>query len=159
MLYFLFAFFLPSAVPVLLWNETWWNSMMIAYLQRYVCSLHCTWFVNSTAHMFGNKPYNTKISPVENPFVSLCTFGEGYHNYHHTFPWDYATSELSYTLNVSKVFIEVCANLGLAYKLRRPTQELIERVKLSAQAKETDLGDKQDNEHHHHHEEVPIQGL
>ena len=51
--------------------------------------LHATWLVNSAAHMFGMKPYDTGIGPVENRAVSLLALGEGFHNYHHTFPFDY----------------------------------------------------------------------
>ena len=124
-LYFFVSFAIPIVVPVYFWHETWINSLFISYFLRYMTSLHCTWFVNSTAHMFGDRPYNLSIRPVENSFVSLCTFGEGYHNYHHTFPQDYATSELPYLLNVSKVFIEICAWAGLASNLKRPSDALI----------------------------------
>jgi stearoyl-CoA desaturase (delta-9 desaturase) len=129
LMYFVFAFSIPIVIPVLVWGESWFNSFLINYVLRYITTLHCTWFVNSTAHMFGAKPYNPKISPVENHWVSFGTFGEGYHNYHHTFPWDYATSEVAYTLNVSKIFIEVCHLLGLAYNLKRPTYDMIQRQK------------------------------
>ena len=40
---------------------------------------------------FGMKPYDTSIGPVENMGVSVLALGEGFHNYHHTFPYDYST--------------------------------------------------------------------
>lgn len=46
--------------------------------------------------------------------VSLAALGEGWHNYHHVFPWDYRASELG-RLNFSTAFIDVCARLGWAY--------------------------------------------
>ena len=55
------------------------------------------------------------ISPVESPIVSFLALGEGWHNYHHVFPWDYKTGEFgSYNLNVTTAFIDLCAKLGLA---------------------------------------------
>ena len=138
LLYFFIAFAVPIAIPVYAWSETWFNSLFISYFLRYLTSLHCTWFVNSTAHMFGDRPYNSNIQPVENHFVSFCTFGEGYHNYHHTFPMDYATSELPYTLNVSRRFIEFCHRIGLANNLKRPSDAVISARKqnvLDAEAK------------------------
>lgn len=44
---------------------------------RYVAVLHFTWLVNSAAHMFGNKPYDTRMGPAENRLVSLLAMGEG----------------------------------------------------------------------------------
>ena len=43
--------------------------------------MHFTWFVNSAAHMFGDHPYDGKSWPSENPFVSICAIGEGWHNW------------------------------------------------------------------------------
>lgn len=55
------------------------------------------------------------ISPVESPIVSFLALGEGWHNYHHVFPWDYKTGEFgNYKLNVTTGFIDLCAKLGLA---------------------------------------------
>lgn len=56
--------------------------------------------------------------------------GEGWHNYHHTFPWDYKTAELGYKFNISTVVIDLCAWLGLAYDLKTVSKtHLVERIK------------------------------
>lgn len=51
--------------------------------------------------------------------------GEGFHNYHHTFPHDYATSEFGSRLNVTKAFIDLMCFFGLANDCRRVTRETI----------------------------------
>jgi stearoyl-CoA desaturase (delta-9 desaturase) len=52
-------------------------------------------------------------------WVSALTQGEGWHNYHHTFPWDYKAAELdSYSGNMSTAFIDFMAKIGLAYDLK-----------------------------------------
>ena len=79
---------------------------------RYVSVLHATWLVNSAAHMFGMKPYDVKIGPVENMAVSVLAMGEGFHNYHHTFPYDYSTSEWGPHLNITTAFIDFMAMIG-----------------------------------------------
>lgn len=56
------------------------------------------------------------ISPVDNLAVSMAALGEGWHNYHHVFPWDYKTGELGdYTFNISTAFIDFFAKFGWAY--------------------------------------------
>lgn len=125
-----FSFYLPTMIPVWCWNESMWNSLMIAGLSRYCFSLNLTWLVNSAAHRFGDQPYDKYIEARENAIVSFFGHGEGWHNYHHVFPWDYSTSELGYTLNLSKVFIDLMATIGLAYDLKSAHPEMIKNRKL-----------------------------
>lgn len=61
------------------------------------------------------------------------TGGEGWHNYHHVFPWDYKTAELgNYRYNISTAFIDFFAKIGkaiaifTAYLLFRRTISLIQ---------------------------------
>jgi stearoyl-coA desaturase, putative (fragment) len=79
--------------------------------------------------MWGLRPYDKNIEPRENLYVSYAAFGEGFHNYHHTFPWDYSTSEMGYKLNVTKIFIDVMAKCGQAYNLKQVTPAMIEARK------------------------------
>lgn len=58
--------------------------------------------------------------------MSAGAFGEGYHNYHHSFPFDYATSELGTSLNTTKYFIDLMARLGLAYDLKRCSRRVVD---------------------------------
>jgi stearoyl-CoA desaturase (delta-9 desaturase) len=55
--------------------------------------------------------------------------GEGWHNYHHVFPWDYKSAELGgYTFNVTTGLIDFFSLLGWAYDLRAPTVEMVRRA-------------------------------
>jgi len=118
------AFIFPSIVPTL-WGESLVTAYFIAVL-RYVGVLHFTWLVNSAAHMFGMKPYDASIGPTENMGVSVLALGEGFHNYHHTFPYDYSTSEWGLNLNFTTAFIHLMHTIGQAYDLRKPSQKTIE---------------------------------
>lgn len=52
------------------------------------------------------------------------------HNFHHAFPYDYSIDEHSSPLNIGKRVIELCSKLGLAYRLRRASPELIHKTKM-----------------------------
>lgn len=125
-----FCFILPTLIPYMLWGETLYNSFYICSLLRYVITLHATWLVNSAAHMWGRRPYDKNINPSENRGVSFWALGEGFHNYHHTFPWDYATSELGYELNTTKMFIDFFAWIGWAYERKVVSPDMIKQRKL-----------------------------
>lgn len=122
---FLFCFFLPSVIPNYFWGESLWNAFYVSGVLRYVLCLHATWLVNSAAHMWGNKPYDYRINPAENQFVSVCAIGEGFHNYHHTFPQDYSTSEFGWKINFTTFFVDFMALLGQAYDRKKVSLEMV----------------------------------
>lgn len=65
------------------------------------------------------------ILPVESHFVSFIGIGEGWHNYHHTFPWDYRAAELGSKYNLTARFIEILSWFNLAYDLKTAPYDLI----------------------------------
>jgi len=73
--------------------------------------------------MWGYRPYDPTINPAENWFVSFFAMGEGWHNWHHKYPSDYATSEygLLKRINPTKAFIDLMAMLGLVWDRKRST--------------------------------------
>nr|QLI61964.1 desaturase 9 [Streltzoviella insularis] len=115
---------LPTWIPMYFWGETLVNSFVISFVTRFTITLNIAFSVNSFAHLYGNKPYDRFIKPVENKVVSLAALGEGWHNYHHVFPWDYRTSELG-RLNISTNFIDIFAKIGWAYDLKAATSSMI----------------------------------
>lgn len=122
------CFIVPTLVPVYLWNETWTNSWFVATMFRYTFILNVTWLVNSAAHKWGNKPYDKNINPTQNMTVAMFALGEGFHNYHHTFPWDYKTSELGNSrLNFTTQFINFFARIGWAYDLKTVSPTIVEK--------------------------------
>jgi len=114
-------------VPTLVASYGWGESNLVAFLLlgclRYVAILNVTWMVNSVAHTWGYKPYDPSISPAENFYVSFFALGEGWHNWHHTYPSDYSTSEYGffYRVNPTKLFIDFCALFGLVWDRKRST--------------------------------------
>ncbi|CAL1678263.1 unnamed protein product [Lasius platythorax] len=131
-LQFIFGFILPSMVPVYLWNDTWTRAIISQAFIRYILTLNAVWSVNSIAHAWGTRPYNKNIRPADNDFVNYVTTGEGYHNYHHEFPWDYKSAELGNNrMNYTSIFIDISAKLGLAYDLKCPSAELIKSIILN----------------------------
>ncbi|KPP75201.1 acyl-CoA desaturase-like, partial [Scleropages formosus] len=99
----LMCFCMPMMVPWCLWGESLWVGYFVPGLLRYALVLNATWLVNSAAHMWG----------------------EGFHNYHHTFPYDYATSEFGCKLNLTTCFIDLMCFLGLAKECKTVSREAI----------------------------------
>lgn len=125
----LFCVAIPTLVPYYCWGESLWNAYFVCFLLRYIAALNATWFVNSAAHMWGYRPYDANIAPVENHTVSMLTLGEGWHNFHHTFPWDYSTSEWGWNINLTTFILDQFAKIGWVYDRRYVTKDLIEKRK------------------------------
>lgn len=91
---------------------------LLAGVGRTFAVLNSTFCINSLCHLWGNQPHGTQDSSRDNWWISLLTFGEGYHNYHHTHPSDYRNGPLWYNFDPSKWFIYTLSLLGLASSLR-----------------------------------------
>lgn len=67
------------------------------------------------------------IYAVNNKIINIFTLGDGWHNYHHTFPWDYKSAEFGfYKFNFITFIIDSFAKIGWAYDLKQASRELIE---------------------------------
>jgi len=123
------CFVVPSVVPWYFWGESLFYAYMIPGILRYALVLNATWSVNSAAHMWGTKPYDKSINPVQNGSVVLSTVGEGFHNYHHVFPHDYSASEYSWYFNMTTMFIDFMALIGQVSDRRKIPSDVIQRRK------------------------------
>jgi stearoyl-CoA desaturase (Delta-9 desaturase) len=127
----LLGFVFPILFPVFCWNESFLTSFTLLHT-RAAWSMHMTWCINSVSHMFGHRTYDKTIKPTENAIMSFFN-SEGWHNFHHAFPWDYKADEFSgpfrYFYGSSTAFIDFCAWLGLAYDLKVAPKSIIEARK------------------------------
>ncbi|XP_055374919.1 acyl-CoA Delta-9 desaturase-like [Condylostylus longicornis] len=119
---------MPTLVPWYFWQEDLWIAFWTCFCCRFTAVLNIAFFVNSVAHMYGNKPYDKKISPTESLPVAIAALGEGWHNYHHVFPWDYKTGEFGdYKFNISTAFIDFFSKIGWAYDRKSVSKDMIAR--------------------------------
>lgn len=97
---------------------------MLAGLGRTFFVLNSTFCINSICHLWGSQPHGSTDSSRDSWFISLLTFGEGYHNYHHTYQSDYRNGPRWYNFDPSKWLIYSLSLVGLATSLRRSTNDL-----------------------------------
>ena len=111
-----FCFVLPTLYGVFAW-DSWWIGYFYFGVLRWVLLLHATWAVNSVAHMWGSTPYNPRLSAKQNAFTSIVAVGEGWHNYHHTYPYDYRASEFSWLKqwNPTTLLLDGLSLVGLVW--------------------------------------------
>lgn len=88
---------------------------------------HFTWFINSLAHTWGDKPFCQEQTAVNNFIIALLTFGEGYHNFHHTFANDYRNGIRWYHFDPTKWLIWCLNKVGLTSNLKRMDSSTIKK--------------------------------
>ncbi|XP_061724735.1 acyl-CoA Delta(11) desaturase-like [Cydia pomonella] len=121
------AFILPALIPYYFWQESFNTAYHISLLRLIIFS-HVTFLINSAAHKYGYKPYDKNITSTQIPALSFAALGEGYHNYHHVFPYDYKTAELGNNfMNLATNFIDFMAWIGWAYDLKNVSEDMIAR--------------------------------
>lgn len=87
---------------------------------RTVFVLHGTWSVNSVAHLFGYRNYETRDESTNNWFVALISHGEGWHNNHHAEPRSAAHGHKWWECDMSWWVIRTWERIGLAKDVVRP---------------------------------------
>lgn len=95
---------------------------------RTVVELHGTWLVNSAAHSWGRRRFNTRDDSTNNWWVALLTFGEGWHNNHHADPRCVRHGLTWYELDVNWLCIHALHRIGLARKLCLPSPVRAPRI-------------------------------
>jgi stearoyl-CoA desaturase (delta-9 desaturase) len=96
---------------------------LLAGVGRTFFVLNSTFCINSVCHLWGSQKYGAADSSRDSWWVSLLTFGEGYHNYHHTYQSDYRNGPRWYNFDPSKWLIYTLSLVGLASSLRTASDD------------------------------------
>lgn len=112
-----------------------WGVVLLGGLLRLILSHHVTFFINSLCHMFGKRPYTDENTARDNFWLAIATWGEGYHNYHHIFQYDYRNGVKWWQYDPTKWLIWSCSKLGLAKNLRRIPSFNIKKAELAMKFK------------------------
>ena len=111
-----------------------WGFLVIALLLRIVLTHHTTFLINSAAHVFGTRPYSESSSARDNWALAPLTYGEGYHNFHHTWQWDYRNGHRWFHWDSTKWILNGLRWTGLVHGFRTVPGAAIERARLEVEA-------------------------
>ena len=115
-------------LPIAFMTERPVGMILIAGFLRVTVVQHFTFFINSLAHMWGRQPWSPRNTSRDNWFLSFLTFGEGFHNFHHTFETDYRNGVRWFHWDPSKWLIWTLSKVRLAEGLRRTPDWILLRA-------------------------------
>jgi len=117
---------LPTVIAAQ-WGDPW-GGLLVGGFLRTAVMLQATFCVNSLAHLIGKRRYDRRSSARDIVITALITFGEGYHSFHHRFPFDYRGSVRWWRYDPSKWFVWCLLHLRLADHARTASPAAIARA-------------------------------
>jgi stearoyl-CoA desaturase (delta-9 desaturase) len=85
---------------------------------------HATYTINSLAHTWGSRRYDTADTSRNNPWLALLTLGEGWHNNHHFYAASARQGFFWWELDVTYGALRLLAALRLVRDLRAPPPQV-----------------------------------
>jgi stearoyl-CoA desaturase (delta-9 desaturase) len=107
-----------------------WGGFVVGAAVRLLLVYHATFSINSFAHRFGTQPYSDRSTARDSLLTALISMGEGYHNFHHTFPADYRNGVRAHQFDPTKWALRSMATIGLVRQLRCTPPPAILRARL-----------------------------
>ena len=102
------AMFLIGGLPVFVWG----------FVVSTVLLFQGTFAINSLAHVWGSRRFDTPDDSRNNFFLAIITLGEGWHNNHHQFMYACHQGLLWWEIDVTYYVLRLLNWLGLAREMR-----------------------------------------
>ncbi len=117
----------PVALAVLLYlvgGATW---LVWGFFISTTVLWHATFTINSLAHVWGNRRYETTDASRNNVWLALLTMGEGWHNNHHRYMNSARQGFFWWEVDASYYVLLALARLRLIWDLQQPPRALLEQ--------------------------------
>lgn len=112
---------MPFLLTLLCYYLAGWSGVVVGMGWSVVASWHATFCINSLAHLFGTRRYETGDTSRNNWFLAIITLGEGWHNNHHHFPSSARQGFYWWEIDFSYYMLRALEKLGLIWDLKQPT--------------------------------------
>ena len=108
-----------------LFGESGWQWLVWGFVISTVLLYHGTFTVNSLAHMWGSRRYETTDDSRNNFWIALWTGGEGWHNNHHHYMASVKQGFFWWEIDFSYYALRVMSWFRLVWDLRMPPEHLL----------------------------------
>jgi stearoyl-CoA desaturase (delta-9 desaturase) len=113
------------------WALTW------GFLVSTTLLWHGTFCVNSLAHLFGRRAYETGDNSRNSFLIATFTLGEGWHNNHHYYQASERQGFYWYQLDITHAVLKTLSWVGVVWDLNEPPRQVRDRRIGSAAPVET----------------------
>ncbi|MBD2103675.1 fatty acid desaturase [Leptolyngbya sp. FACHB-261] len=127
---FMDKWFLAFQIPLglALYAFGGWPCVIWGGVMRAILLWHSTWLINSASHKWGYRNFQSTDNSRNLWWAALLTYGEGWHNNHHTYP-NMAKAGLHWwEVDVTWWSIQALRKLGLVQKITLPKADWREQL-------------------------------
>jgi stearoyl-CoA desaturase (delta-9 desaturase) len=110
----------PLALALGLFWAGGWPAVLWGFAVSTVLLWHVTFFINSLAHVFGRRRYQTTDDSRNSALLAVLTFGEGWHNNHHHYQGSANQGFFWWEIDLSYYALRLLSVFGVVWDLRRP---------------------------------------
>jgi stearoyl-CoA desaturase (Delta-9 desaturase) len=110
----------PWTLGVVCYLIAGWSGLFVGFFLSTVLLWHATFSVNSFAHVFGRRRYDTNDTSRNSLVVALLTGGEGWHNNHHHYPASARQGFYWWELDPTYYVLRLLCVVGVVRDLRTP---------------------------------------
>jgi stearoyl-CoA desaturase (Delta-9 desaturase) len=115
-----------------------------AGLVRMALLHHVTWSINSVCHLWGRRPFATSDRSTNVAALSVVSFGESWHNFHHSSPASARHGALRGQVDPAARLIRLFELTGLATKVRWPSSFQVASLRIKRPSSESEMLDEPD---------------
>ena len=102
-----------------------WSGLVVGFFASTILLWHGTFLVNSVAHVFGRRRYETDDTSRNSLLVALATGGEGWHNNHHHYPASARQGFFWWEIDPTWYGLRILSWVGLVRGLRTPPERVL----------------------------------
>ncbi len=111
------------------WKTTAGQIFVWGFFVSTICLHHVTFLVNSAAHIWGSRSFNTGEDSRNNWVVALLTMGEGWHNNHHRYPGSERQGFFWWQIDMTHYVLRALSWMGLVWDLQSPPKEVLSQAR------------------------------
>jgi len=103
------------------------DGILWGYVVSTCAVMHCTFTINSLAHVFGTRRFATTDTSRNNWWLALITMGEGWHNNHHHYMSSARQGFYWWEVDATYYVLVALSKIGLIWDLREVPKTALER--------------------------------
>ena len=104
-----------------------WSGLFVGFFLSTIAVFHSTFFVNSLAHIFGKRRFNTKDQSRNSFLLSILTLGEGWHNNHHHYQSSARNGFYWWEIDITYYILKILGWLGLIWNIRPVPSQILQK--------------------------------
>ncbi len=120
-----YHFVAPVLLAIACWLYAGWSGLIVGFGWSTVVLWHSTFTINSLAHVFGSRRYETTDDSRNNWLLALLTMGEGWHNNHHHYMSSTRQGFFWWEVDASYYVLRALSAMGIVWGIKEPPAHVV----------------------------------